>query len=140
MFLFVVNRFLIFITRSPFDSLNGQTALCFCEAAISLGHEIEQIFFYQQGVLHASTDVQAGAGEKNMLQLWTHFAEQTKTPLNVCVTAAAKRGVLSEDDAKIFGRHSNMDKVFCPIGMADYFSALSTSAIGNDSSPICIQF
>ena len=135
-----MNRFLIFITRSPFDSLNGQTALSFCEAAIDLGHQIEQVFFYHHGVLHANSDIQPGAGEKNMLQLWTQFTEQTKTPLNVCVTASAKRGVLSEDDASMFKRHSNIHEAFCPVGMADYFSVLNSAAIGNDSSPICIQF
>lgn len=135
-----MNRFLIFITRSPFESLNGQTALSFCEAANELGHQIEQVFFYHHGVLHANIDIQPGPGEKNMLQLWTQFSEQTKTPLNVCVTASAKRGVLSEDDANIFERHGNIHKAFCPVGMADYFSALNSGSIGNDSAPICIQF
>ena len=135
-----MNRFLIFVTRSPFDSLNGQTALSFCQAAVALGHEIQQVFFYQQGVLHASGDIQPGPGEKNMHLLWSKFSEQTKTPLNVCVTASAKRGVLSEDDANMFKRHSNIHKAFCAVGMADYFSALNSAAIGNDSAPICIQF
>lgn len=135
-----MNRFLIFITRSPYDSLNGQTALSFCEAAAAMGHQIEQIFFYQEGVQHANADIQPGSGEGAMLQRWTVFSKQTKTPLNVCVTASVKRGVLSDDDANTFGRNSNIQDGFCAVGMADYFSALNTSATGNDSSPICIQF
>ena len=51
-----MNKFLIFITGAPFDSLNGQTALSFCESAVSLGHCVEQVFFYQQGVHHANID------------------------------------------------------------------------------------
>lgn len=73
-----MNRFLVFVTRSPFDSLNGKTALAFCEAAIELGHEIEHVFFYQQGVQHANVNIQPGSGESNMLTQWITFSEQKK--------------------------------------------------------------
>ncbi|GAC29317.1 sulfurtransferase complex subunit TusD [Brumicola pallidula] len=135
-----MNKFLIFVTRSPFDSLNGLTALSFCEAAIELGHEIEQVFFYQQGVQQANVDIQPATGEKNLLAQWLAFSEQTKTPLNVCVTASIKRGVLSEPDATAMRLHCNVHCAFNPVGMADYFSALNTSSSCDPDALICMQF
>jgi tRNA 2-thiouridine synthesizing protein D len=135
-----MNKFLIFVTRSPFDSLNGQTALSFCKAAIELGHEIEQVFFYQEGVQQANIDIQAAAGEKNLLAQWLAFSEQTKTSLNVCVTASIKRGVLSDEDAAAMQLHSNVHNAFRPVGMAEYFSALNTSSSRDPDPLICMQF
>jgi tRNA 2-thiouridine synthesizing protein D len=135
-----MKNFLIFVTRSPFDSLNGQTALSFCKAAVALGHEIEQVFFYQQGVQHANVDIQPASGEKSVLSQWVTFSEQTKTPLNVCVTASIKRGVLSEEDASDIQSYSNVHDAFNPVGMADYFSVLNTRASSDPDSLICMQF
>jgi tRNA 2-thiouridine synthesizing protein D len=135
-----MNKFLIFVTRSPFDSLNGQTALSFCKAAIALGHEVEHVFFYQQGVQHANVDIQPASGEKSMLAQWVSFSEQTKTSLNVCVTASIKRGVLSVEDASYVQLHSNVHHAFKPVGMAEYFSALNASASSDADSLICMQF
>jgi tRNA 2-thiouridine synthesizing protein D len=135
-----MSKFLIFVTRSPFDSLNGQTALSFCEAAIKLGHEIEQVFFYQQGVQQANVDIQPAPGEKNLLAQWAAFSEQTKTSLNVCVTASVKRGVLSGEDATAMQLHCNVHDAFRPVGMAEYFSALNTSSCCDADPLICMQF
>ena len=135
-----MSKFLIFVTRSPFDSLNGQTALSFCEAAIKLGHEIEQVFFYQQGVQQANVDIQPAPGEKNLLAQWAAFSEQTKTSLNVCVTASVKRGVLSGEDATAMQLHCNVHDAFRLVGMAEYFSAINTSSCCDADPLICMQF
>jgi len=135
-----MSKFLIFVTRSPFDSLNGQTALSFCEAAIELGHEIQQVFFYQQGVQQANVEIQPPPGEKNMPAQWAAFSEQTKTSLNVCVTASIKRGVLSVEDATGMQSHCNIHPIFNSVGMAEYFSALNTTSSGESDSLICMQF
>lgn len=135
-----MKKFLIFVTRSPFDSLNGQTALSFCEAAIALGHEVEHVFFYQQGVQHANVDIKPASGEKSTIAQWVTFSEQTKTPLNVCVTASIKRGVLSVEDASYMQSHSNVHPAFTPVGMAEYFAALNTCASSDADSLICMQF
>ena len=135
-----MKKFLIFITGAPFDSLNGQTALSFCESVNSMGHCVEQVFFYQQGVQHANLDIQAASGESNMMRKWVSFSEQTKTPLNICVTASIKRGVISDEDADEFQLHSNVHRTFNSVGMADYFAALNNENNGDVNSPICIQF
>ncbi|MFQ3249765.1 MAG: tRNA 2-thiouridine synthesizing protein D [Glaciecola sp.] len=135
-----MNKFLIFITGSPFDSLNGQTALSFCESAVSMGHCIEQIFFYQQGVQHANIDIQAASGELGIMKKWVSFSEQTKTPLNICVTAAIKRGVIAMEEAQELELNSNLHASFNSVGMADYFAALNNENSGDVNAPICIQF
>lgn len=136
-----MKKFIIFVTRSPFDSLNGLTALSFCEAAVSLGHEISQVFFYQQGVQQGNMHIQPVAGEINMLSQWVRFSEQTKTPLNVCVTAASKRGLVNAEDAGSIESAVNVHPAFHAVGMAEYFGALAASKNSGDcASFTSIQF
>jgi tRNA 2-thiouridine synthesizing protein D len=141
-----MNKFLIFVTGAPFDTVLGRTALSFCESAISLGHSVEQVFFYQQGVQHANMDIKAASGEMTQIKEWASFSEQTKTPLNICVTAAIKRGVIAQEEAgepQVTGEpqvKSNVHPAFNSVGMADYFAALNKTNIHGENSPICIQF
>lgn len=135
-----MNHFLIFVTGSPYDSLNGHTALAFCEASVALGHQVDQVFFYQQGVQQSNEDIQQASGEKSMLTKWLTFSEQTQTPLNVCVTASLKRGVICTTDAKEMKLYPNMHPAFQAAGMADYFAALHTGKLGDSDRAICVQF
>ncbi len=135
-----MNKFLIFVTRSPFESLNGQTALSFCEAAIKLGHEVSQVFFYQQGVQQANDFIQPAAGEQSQLAKWVIFSEQTRTPLNICVTAAIKRGVVSTEEAMSNGKFENIHPVFKAVGMSEYFAAMRLGSSNDEVSIKCIQF
>jgi tRNA 2-thiouridine synthesizing protein D len=135
-----MNKFLIFVTRSPFESLNGQTALSFCEVAVKLGHEVSQVFFYQQGVQQANEFIQPATGEQSQLAKWVTFSEQTKTPLNICVTAAIKRGVVSTEEAMSNGKCENIHPVFNAVGMSEYFAAMRLSSSNDEVSIKCIQF
>jgi tRNA 2-thiouridine synthesizing protein D len=135
-----MNKFLIFITRSPFESLNGQTALSFCEAAIKCGHEISQVFFYQQGVQHGNFQIQPASGEHSQLSKWVYFSEQSKTPLNICVTAGLKRGVLGAEEAQYNGKQENVHPAFNSVGMSEYFAALELASSSDSTVFKCIQF
>lgn len=135
-----MNRFLIFVTRSPFDALNGLTALSFCEAAVEAGHEILQVFFYQQGVQHGNVLIQPTSGEQSQLVKWVAFSKKSKIPLNVCVTAAVKRGVVSLNDSSTKEGQENIHPMFNAVGMSEYFTALNAASLNNQVPVKCIQF
>nr|WP_136252221.1 sulfurtransferase complex subunit TusD [Ningiella ruwaisensis] len=121
-----MQRFAIFVTKSPYDSRNAESALRFCEAAITAGHRIEQVFFYQSGVHNSSTFLDLNTDEINMCKRWSEFKLANDVPLNLCVTAAARRGIVAEDQKS--KPDSNLAAAFTPVGMSEYFSALNENA------------
>ncbi|MFC4699340.1 sulfurtransferase complex subunit TusD [Glaciecola siphonariae] len=114
--------FTLFVSKSPYDSRNAESAYAFCVAALAAGHRIKHIFFYQSGVNNASSLLSTNTDEVSMKQNWQSIKQHYNVPLYVCVTAGARRGI--DIDKQI-----NVADGFEMVGMSEYFAALHNSAI-----------
>lgn len=92
-------KFSIVVSGAPYGSQSASSAYQFCAAAILAGHQIAGVFFYQEGVLNANQLVSPATDEVNLPDLWAALATQHQFPLEVCVSAALRRGVLDEQEA-----------------------------------------
>ena len=120
------------MTKSPFDSRNAESALQFCQAAIGRGHSITQVFFYQAGVQNASVFQQVNNDEFNVYHAWCQLNKESGVRLNVCATAAARRGIVDKELA--VNDHFNVQAPFEQVGLSDYFADLV------DANTTSIQF
>jgi tRNA 2-thiouridine synthesizing protein D len=90
----------LLVMSAPVASQNAQTALRFAQTVANSEHSLAGIFFYLDGV-HNANSLQLNASDEAALYLnWCKLAELNHCPLLVCVTAATKRGILSEVDAR----------------------------------------
>ncbi|MCH8552390.1 MAG: DsrE family protein [Natronospirillum sp.] len=78
--------FALTVTASPFVTDQHQRALRLAQAMLRAGHQLTQVFFYQDGV-------QAARAESPLTARWAELAAQSGCPLYVCVSAAERRGV-----------------------------------------------
>ena len=90
--------FVIIVYQAPFGHASAYHALRFAETVITMGHRIEQVFFYQDGTLHANALIHPPMDEINLQQRWQTLQQQAGFPLHCCVSAAVKRGVVSSED------------------------------------------
>jgi tRNA 2-thiouridine synthesizing protein D len=93
-------KYTIQINSSPTDSSAGHSAYQFIITALKMKHKIYRIFFYQQGVYHAFKYSTPPDDEWQMTKKWTELAKQYEIDLVVCISAAQRRGLLSEDESK----------------------------------------
>ncbi len=119
--------FTIMVSRSPYDSRNSESALKFCYAALEAGHAINQVFFYQSGVHCASSFITPPSDELNMHNEWVTLNTKYNIKLNVCNTAASRRGIVNEDTS--LSTNINVNKPFIMTGLSDYFSALNSGEV-----------
>jgi len=91
-------RFSLLVTSSPFDQQGAASALNFARAALDAGHHLSGIFFYQGGVHNANALQSIPTDEFQPYSAWLKLAQQG-VALHVCVSAAARRGIISETDA-----------------------------------------
>lgn len=126
-----MTTFVIFVNTAPLNSINGRHAIKFCQAAMAAGHQIQQIFFYGDGVNHANCHALPVSGETPTLAQWIDIKRISGAPLNLCITAAEKRGLVSAGN-----HHESVSEAFSVCGMADYFSALHQ----NEPTLVSIQF
>lgn len=93
-------KFSVVVSGAPYGAQGASSAYQFCASAVQAGHEIVGVFFYQEGVLNASQLVSPASDEINLPDFWAQLAVQHKFPLEVCVSASLRRGVVNETEAE----------------------------------------
>jgi tRNA 2-thiouridine synthesizing protein D len=87
-----MSKFVILIQGPAYGSQHAYSALRFIEAAIELGHEVSQVFFYQDGIYNASSLLCPAADELKVSARWRNLSKQN-IKLVCCVSAALRRGI-----------------------------------------------
>ncbi|SOB52288.1 sulfurtransferase complex subunit TusD [Pseudomonas lundensis] len=83
---------------------SSRRALRFAEAVMAGGHEIVRLFFYQDGVHSASSNIVTPQDEPDLAQQWAAFVSEHQLDGVVCIAAALRRGVLNEAEATRYQR------------------------------------
>ena len=116
--------FNLFITGAIYSSQASYSALQFCRAALERGHEISQVFFYQDGVTQGTSLSVPLSDEFDSVAEWHNLAQQADIDLVVCVSAAERRGVLDQTQALEHGRaSSNLHSSFKVAGLGELHAA-----------------
>ena len=103
----------ILITGAPYSTQAPYSALQFCRAALEQGHEIYRVFLYRDGV-HLSTRLATPPqDELNIYTEWQAFATDNNIEVITCIAAAARRGLIDENEAK---RHNKDTHNLSPAG------------------------
>jgi len=84
----------------PYGDQGASSAYQFCKSAAQIGHRIVGVFFYQHGVLNANQLVSPASDEINLPQHWVELADKYQFPLNVCISAALRHGVIDQVEAQ----------------------------------------
>jgi tRNA 2-thiouridine synthesizing protein D len=93
-------KFAIQINSAPWESQGCETAYQFSRAAISLGHEVVRIFFYYEGAYNGLRWMAPPEDEKPLLQRWSTLASAQGVDLVICISAAQRRGLLEQTEAR----------------------------------------
>ncbi|WP_413701146.1 sulfurtransferase complex subunit TusD [Psychromonas sp. KJ10-10] len=101
----IPKKFAVIVSGAPYGTQGASSAYQFCANAVKAGHEIVGVFFYQEGVLNASMLVSPASDEINLTELWVALATQYQFPLEVCVSAALRRGIVNEEEAQQLSLH-----------------------------------
>jgi len=100
-------KYAIQINASPNDSNSAYSAYQFIHAALKREHEILRVFFYQEGIYHAFRYTTPPEDELQMTHKWSQLASEQGVDLVVCISAAQRRGLLCEDEARRQGKVDN---------------------------------
>ncbi|MFR0673110.1 sulfurtransferase complex subunit TusD [Enterobacterales bacterium AW_CKDN230030176-1A_HGKHYDSX7] len=91
---------------SPAHAPSSRRALRFAEATLAGGHQIERLFFYQDGVHSASGNIVAPQDECDIAAQWHQFITEHQLDAVVCIAAALRRGVLDASEASRYQREA----------------------------------
>ena len=89
----------LLVTGALYSSQCGYSALRFCQAAVEAGHQISQVFFYQDGVTQAGRLSLPLNDEFDAVSRWSEFAKTNTVPLVMCVSAGERRAMMNDEQA-----------------------------------------
>ncbi|MGK9174304.1 sulfurtransferase complex subunit TusD [Yokenella regensburgei] len=93
-------RFALMVTGPAYGSQQASSAYQFARAVLDSGHELESIFFYQEGVSNANALTSPASDEFDLVRAWQRLNHDHQVALHICVAAALRRGVTDENEAK----------------------------------------
>lgn len=92
-------QYMLAVYGAPYTSQAPQTALSFAQSAVAAGHDVSRVFFYREGVQVASDLSVLPQGEISLSKAWVDFSQQHNIELIVCISAALRTGLVSDEEA-----------------------------------------
>ncbi|MDP2562975.1 sulfurtransferase complex subunit TusD [Psychrobium sp. 1_MG-2023] len=90
----------VLVVNSDVNSQGAYSAYLFARALLKQGHQLTQVFFYQQGTANTNALYCPASDETNVVALWQGLAENFAVDLVSCVAASLRRGIVDEQLAK----------------------------------------
>ena len=115
-------RYVLAIKSPIYGKQGAFLAYQFAEALIEKGHEITQIFFFQDGVTNGNALVYPASDEVNLKKCWQDFAVLHQIPLHLCVAASQRRGIVGTLTAEN-PENINLAEGFTIAGLGEFISA-----------------
>ncbi len=117
-------KFSIVVQGAPYSSQAPLSAILFARAVLAGGHEILRVFFYQDGVYTANSNIAPPQDEPDIRLMWSSFARENNIDLVICIASALRRGVLDETEASRYEKAcANVDATFSISGLGQLIDA-----------------
>ena len=121
--------FTILVSDSATQSQPHLSALRFITAALAQGHQITNVFFYQEAVYVANRFLCTPEDELQLTDAWVALSQQNQFELQVCVAASNRRGVVSDDEAATHGLEENsLHPSFSVLGLGQLAAVMSNQS------------
>lgn len=92
-------RYCLLVTGPAYGTQQASSAYQFAQALLRSGHQLASVFFYREGVLNANQLTAPASDEFDLVRAWQQLSLDHNTELNVCITAASRRGVIDQQRA-----------------------------------------
>ncbi|ANF17233.1 sulfurtransferase [Buchnera aphidicola (Schlechtendalia chinensis)] len=121
-------KYTILVSGPPYGTQNSSTAFLFSHAIIASKNELLSVFFYCDGALNANKLASFPPDECNLFKKWTSLCCTHSVKLNVCVSAARRRGVIdTKIDNKFSTRLDDSKSSFCFSGLSELVKYIEVS-------------
>lgn len=95
-------NYVLAIRSTVYGTQGAFLAYRFAEAVLAKGHIVTQVFFFQDGVTNGNSLVDCPSDEFDLVENWKKLAQLHRLPLHLCISAAARRGVVEKNLAEGF--------------------------------------
>ncbi|MBS9434271.1 sulfurtransferase complex subunit TusD [Photorhabdus hainanensis] len=89
----------LLVTGPAYGAQQASSAYQFAQALITMGHKLNTVFFYREGVYNGNQLTAPAGDEFNLVTAWQVMAKEHRFSMHICIAAALRRGVLDVQQA-----------------------------------------
>lgn len=120
-----MSKFIIQVNGSAYTGSSSYRAYRSAQAVLAAGHQVLQIFFYQDGVFNSNQLNSPASDEFDLNAAWQSLATEHNIALINCASAAQRRGLLSQAEAQENGyAHWNVQAPFTMAGLGELVTGI----------------
>lgn len=86
----------ILLKEGPYNHQASDTAYKFAEAAIAMGHKVDAVFLYNDGVTNVTKLSDPPQDDRNIGARWSDLATKHGVEVLACIAASKRRGIADE--------------------------------------------
>lgn len=116
-----VLQFTVIVMGPAYGTQASFCAYQFCQSLLNSGHKLQSFFFYGDGTYNANSFTNPANDEFDIVKGWQKLAKQHQLRLSLCIAAAQRRGVVSEE------LNHNIANGFELVGLGELSEAISQS-------------
>ena len=117
-------KYTVLVTGDPVASQACESALGFCRAVVDAGHDLTTVFFYAEAVTIANRLNIRPRDEVDLPEAWKDFGDGASVPLQVCIAASGRRGVVNSEMSAAEGLDTeNLRAGFEIVGLGQFCEA-----------------
>ncbi|CAL4325823.1 Sulfurtransferase TusD [Buchnera aphidicola (Protaphis terricola)] len=120
-------NYTILVTGSAYGTQNSSTAFLFSKSLITMGHILNSVFFYFDGVLNANYISQSPIDEFDLIKGWRSLNKKYNVQLYVCSSAALRRGIVEDDNTSNILKKGNLSPCFQLSGLLELGNSINLS-------------
>ncbi len=120
------SKFTLLITASADKTQSHLAAMKFARQAVSMGNEVDTLFFYQDATSVANKLSLPPSDEPQLGELWEQLGNELNIEIQTCVAASYRRGVIDSSEANNQAFDSyNLRESFNIAGLGQLAAAMS---------------
>jgi tRNA 2-thiouridine synthesizing protein D len=98
-----VKKIAFVVTTPPHSPLTVSSFQLIKAAVNAQDISVIGVFFYQDGVINANTQIAISSDEWQALAHWRQLKQEYNVSLHLCITAAERRGLIEQSSSNIDG-------------------------------------
>lgn len=86
----------ILLKEGPYNHQASDTAYKFAEAAIAMGHKVDAVFLYNDGVTNVTRLMDPPQDDRHIARRWGELSKNHGVEVLACIAASKRRGISDE--------------------------------------------
>ncbi|MDO4430037.1 MAG: sulfurtransferase complex subunit TusD [Lonepinella koalarum] len=116
-------RYVLAVKSPIYGSQGAFLAYQFACELLKCGHQIQQIFFFREGISNGNAFISPANDEVNLLRKWQELHQTQAIPLHLCIAAAQRRGVV-DPSTSLLPEQQNLAEGFVLAGLGEFSQAI----------------